>query len=44
MVLAEECSRAGARRHGPDLYMRMGKEQPEQLSACITCCAHHGDP
>ena len=44
MVLAEECSRIGAGRYDPDLHLRMGKQQPEQLSACITCGACHCGP
>jgi len=44
MVLAEEGSRIGACRYGPDLHVRVGKQQPEQLSACITCCTCHCDP
>ena len=44
MVLAEECSRIGACRHGTYRHVWMGKQQPEQLSACITCGACHCNP
>jgi post-segregation antitoxin (ccd killing protein) len=44
MVLAKLCSRISGRRHSPDLHLRMGQQQPEQLSARITCCASYGDP
>ena len=44
MVLAEECSRIGACRHGPYRHVRMRKQQPEQLSACITRCTCHCGP
>ena len=44
MVLAEECSRIGASRHGPDLHLRMRKQQSEQLSARIASGACHRSP
>ena len=44
MVLAEECSRIGASRHGPDLHLRMRKQQSEQLSARIASGASPPQP
>ena len=44
MVLAEECSRIGASRHGPDLDLRMRKQQTEQLSARIASSTRYSNP
>ena len=44
MVLAQQCSRAGARRDCPDFHIGMTKQQPKQLSACITCGTRHCSP
>jgi hypothetical protein len=44
VVLTEERSRTGASRYGPDLHLGMGKQQPEELSACITSAACHRSP
>lgn len=44
LVLTEESSGVGARSHGPDFHSWMRKQQPEQLSACITCSTRYRDP
>jgi hypothetical protein len=44
MVLTEDGSGIGARGQGPDLDLGVSEQQPEQLSACITCGACHRNP
>jgi hypothetical protein len=44
VVLAEECSRIGACRYGSNLHLGMGKQQAEELSACITSGTCHRSP
>jgi hypothetical protein len=44
MVLAQDRSGVGARRHSPNLHLGMPEQQPEQLSACIASGARYGSP
>ena len=44
MVLAQERSGVGARRHGPNLHLGMPEQQPEQLSARIASGASYRNP
>jgi hypothetical protein len=44
MVLAEKCSRVAACSNRPNLHNWMREQQPEKLSACITCGASHRGP
>ena len=44
MVLAEQRSRTGTCAKSPNFDIGMRKQQPEQLSACITCGACYCNP